>query len=293
MALADRAGVVHADLHSLHVQINARVLAEGTWRGLHSMGMRDSLAAINGIGHAAVATDPEFRAVVAAHGFTLDRATGELAELAPFVGRFSARTTQIGRNLDRYEAQWRAANPGVEPGPGLHRSWDRRAWAEARLDKIVPRDGTALVERWNEELHNLGYTGPKQIELPIVAGAPRVGAVDREQAVDVVLSRLGARRSAWNTADVRGEVEQWIASTGLVADAAVRIDLAEDLTARALDGCGPLLQRGDVPEHIPSTDLSRGAGRRGRHRHPAHPPRRATRPPCPPRRRRSCRDRHP
>ena len=110
-----RAGDPH---RHLHLQINARVLAEGTWRGLHSVGMRDSLAAINGIGHAAVATDPEFRAVLAAHGFTLDAATGELAELAPYVGKFSARTAQIGRNLDRYEAEWRGANPGAEPGPG-------------------------------------------------------------------------------------------------------------------------------------------------------------------------------
>jgi exodeoxyribonuclease V alpha subunit len=84
-------------------------VAEGTWRGLHPVGMRDSLAAINGIGHAAVATDPEFRAVLAAHGFTLEPATGELVELAPLVGRFSARTAQIGRNLDRYEAQWPTA----------------------------------------------------------------------------------------------------------------------------------------------------------------------------------------
>ena len=68
--------------------------------------------------------------------------------------------------------------------------------------------------------------------------------------VEVVLSRLGARRSAWNAADIRGEVEQWIAGTGLVADAAVRIDLAEDLTARTLSACAPLLPRTDVPEHI-------------------------------------------
>ncbi|HZJ06299.1 MAG TPA: MobF family relaxase, partial [Nocardioidaceae bacterium] len=234
----------------LHVQINARVLAEGTWRGLHSVGMRDSLAAINGIGHAAVTTDPEFRAMLAALGFTLDPATGELAELVPFVGRFSARTAQISRHLDRYEAEWRAANPDVEPGPGLRRAWDRRAWAEARPDKIVPTDGAALVERWNEELHALGYRDPNQVGLPVVASSPRAGAVDRERAVDVVLSRLGARRSAWNAADIRGEVEQAIAGTGLVAGAAVRIDLAEDLTARVLGACGPLLQRGDVPEHI-------------------------------------------
>jgi hypothetical protein len=236
----------------LHLQINARVLAEGTWRGVHSVGMRDSLAAINGIGHAAVTTDPEFRAVLAAHGFTFDPVTGELAELAPFVGRFSARTAQIGRNLDRFEAQWRGANPGAEPGPGLRQAWDRRAWAQARPDKVVPTDGAALVERWNQELHALGYRDPQQVGLPLVAAAPRVGAIDRVQVVGVVLSRLGARRSAWNAADIRGEVEQWIAGTGLVADAAVRIDLAEDLTARTLCACAPLLTRADVPEHIRS-----------------------------------------
>jgi len=165
-------------------------------------------------------------------------------------GRFSARTAQIGRNLDRYEAEWRRANPGAEPGPALRRAWDRRAWAEARPDKVVPTDGAALVGRWNEELHALGYTDPQQIGLPIVAGGPRVGTIDRDDVGELVLSRLGARRSAWNAADIRGEVEQWIAGTGLVADAAVRIDLAEDLTARIMGACEPLLPRADVPEHI-------------------------------------------
>ena len=212
--------------------------------------MRDSLAAINGIGHAAVATDPEFRAVLAAHGFTLDPATGELAELAPYVGKFSARTAQIGRNLDRYEAEWRHANPGAEPGPRLRQAWDRRAWAQARPDKVVPTDGAALVHRWNEELHALGYRAPRQVGLPIVTGTPRVGAINRDHVVEIVLSRLGAKRSAWNAADIRGEVEQWIAGTGLVAGTAIRIDLAEDLTARVLSACAPLLPRTDVPEHI-------------------------------------------
>ena len=56
----------------LHLQINASVWAAGGWRGIHSVGVRDSIAAINGIGHAAAATDPQFRSVLAAHGFTLD-----------------------------------------------------------------------------------------------------------------------------------------------------------------------------------------------------------------------------
>ena len=49
--------------------------------------------------------DPEFRRVLAAHGYTLDPASGELRELAPYAGEFSARAGQIARNVDRYEAE--------------------------------------------------------------------------------------------------------------------------------------------------------------------------------------------
>lgn len=49
-----RAGDPH---RHLHLQINARVFAEGNWRGIHTVGVRDSLEAINGIGHAAVMTN--------------------------------------------------------------------------------------------------------------------------------------------------------------------------------------------------------------------------------------------
>src|SRR5665647_2481908 len=250
-----RAGDPH---RHLHLQVNARVFAEGTWRGLHTVGARDSLDAINGIGHAAVLTDPDFRAALASHGFGVDAESGEVVELASFTGPFSARAAQIGRNMDRYEADWRVANPGAEPGPKLRRSWDSRAWAEARPDKVIPKDGADLTRAWVEELYGLGYREP---EMPstasrIVANAgPRVGQLDRTGAVQTVLSRLGARRSVWNGADVRGEVEQLLARTGLVATAAVRVELAEDLTARTLVACVPLVVDRDgsarrVPEHL-------------------------------------------
>jgi hypothetical protein len=74
--------------------------------------------------------------------------------------------------------------------------------------------------------------------------------VDREQATDLVLARLAAGRSAWNAADIRGEVEQFIAGEGVVVDAAIRGELAEDLTDRVLERCVPLLPRDGVPEHI-------------------------------------------
>ena len=110
-----RAGDPH---RHLHLQINARVFAAGHWRGLHTVGVRDSLTAINGIGHAAVATDPQFREALATHGFGLD-ATGEIVQLAPYVGAFSQRAAQIERNIDRYQADWTATHPDEQPGPGV------------------------------------------------------------------------------------------------------------------------------------------------------------------------------
>src|SRR5215211_7502598 len=148
-----RAGDPH---RHLHLQIGARVFAAGKWRGLHTVGVRDFLAAINGIGHAAVACDPQFRTALAAHGYTLD-GTGEILELAEYVGPFSARAAQIGRNLDRYERDWTAAHPCESPGPALRRAWDARAWADGRPDKVIPSSGADLTARWRAELADLGY----------------------------------------------------------------------------------------------------------------------------------------
>jgi DNA transposition AAA+ family ATPase len=65
-----------------------------------------------------------------------------------------------------------------------------------------------------------------------------------------VIARLGVRKSAWNPADVRGTVELLLAETGIYADTAARTELAEDITARALQHSVPLLTRADVPEHV-------------------------------------------
>ncbi len=65
-----RAGDPH---RHLHLQINARVFAAGAWRGLHTVGVRDSLEAINGIGHAAVMTNPGFRGALARRGLHTGR----------------------------------------------------------------------------------------------------------------------------------------------------------------------------------------------------------------------------
>ena len=165
-----------------------------------------------------------------------------MRELAKFVGPFSARARQIANNIEGYEAQWRAQHPGEQPGPELARAWDRRAWAQARPDKVIPTDGEELTDRWVDELYRLGYRDPQRapVNTASITGS-KPGALDREAAVHTILSRLGTRRSGWNAADVRGEAEQLIARTGIVTEAAVRRELAEDLTARVLEDCVPLL----------------------------------------------------
>jgi exodeoxyribonuclease V alpha subunit len=96
-----------------------------------------------------------------------------------------------------------------------------------------------------DELTALGYR-----DHPVDLAPTPVGTIDRDDAVGTVLTRLAAGRSAWNAADIRGEAERLIAAEGVVAEAAVRSELAEDLTARALHYCLPLLQREGVPEHV-------------------------------------------
>ena len=239
-----RAGDPH---RHLHLQINARVFAAGKWRGLHSVGVVDSIEAINGIGHAAVMCDPEFRHTLAAHGYTLNADTGEVTQLARYVGAFSARASQIARNIDRYEAQWRGDHPNTEPGPVLRRTWDRRAWAQARPDKVVPKDGAQLAHRWADELRELGFVPPTRTTS---LTATAIGRINRDAVAALVLSRFGARQSSWNAADIRGEVERIVASVDVVVPALVRHELVEDLTDRTVARCVPLLARTGVPEHI-------------------------------------------
>ncbi len=141
-------------------------------------------------------------------------------------------------------ASGRRARPAAARGVGIG-GRGRRLDRTRSYPRTAPR--SSLVG--GAELRALGFIDPTG---PVPLMSPSVADLDREIAVDLVLSRLGAKRSAWNAADIRGQVEAQITQTGLVADAAVRIGLAEDLTARAVALCSPLLLRPDLPEHVRS-----------------------------------------
>ena len=104
-----------------------------------------------------------------------------------------------------------------------------------------------------------------------------MGWIDRDGAADWVISQLGAKRSAWNAADIRGKVEVLLAQTNLVADPAARIELAEDVTARAAARCVRLLTSPDVPEHVRSLTSQHVRVGRGGPRASPRPPRREPR----------------
>lgn len=81
-------------------------------------------------------------------------------------------------------------------------------------------------------LHDLGFTTPPhhpthgpahhRAASPGTRLGTAIGKVNRDVAVDVALFRLGARRSSWNAADIRGEIERIITSVNIVATTVVR-----------------------------------------------------------------------
>ena len=271
-----RAGDPH---RHLHLQINARVFAAGTVaRAAHRRGpglaRRDQR-------HRARRGDDRSGVPGRARRARLHprRRTGEIVQLADFVGPFSARAAQIAPQLDRYEARVaRGAPRRHEPGPALRRAWDARAWAEGRPDKVVPQRGADLdATLASRELHGLGYRDP---DRPRRLDADRRSARwTATQAVEQVLARLAARPV--------GVERRRHPRRGRAAD---RRRTASSPTPRCGSSwprtspparwrrCVPLLDRRGGAGARPGPDLAAGARRRGRPDRPARRPRRARRP---------------
>ena len=241
-----RAGDPH---RHLHLQVNARVFAAGKWRGLDTVAFRDSIAAINGIGHAAVVCDPEFRAALAAHGYTLT-GTGEIEQLAAFVGAFSKRAAQIGAPARPVrERSGGASIPAPSPGRGCAGRGTRGRGPRTARTRSSRARGDELRQRWLDELAGLGY---RDRDKPIAARAPHWPA--RSTATPPPprsCARLGAapvgverrRRARRGRTPARPRPASW--PTRRCA-----VELAEDLTARAVALCVPLHDDAAPPEHI-------------------------------------------
>ena len=244
----------------------------------HGRGPR-LLDAINGIGHAAVDLRPGVpgRAGRARlHPRPGDgeiRAAGAVSSGRSVPGRRRSAATSTGTRRE-----WRAAHPGRAAGAGAAAGVGRAGVGRGPPGQGHPAPGRrAWTARWLAEL--AAPRLPRPATGPVAADAPTpVGALDRDAAVERVLARLAARRSAWNAADIRGEVEQLIAAAGIVADAGgARSSWPRTSPPAPSTACVPLLDRGGRARAHPGPDLAAGARRRGRPRRPARRPRRANR----------------
>lgn len=246
-----RAGDPH---RHIHLQFNARVPVGDKWRGIDSAAMLRMQRAINGIGHRAVVADPQFREALAAHGYELD-ADGEIVQLAAVVPAMSKRSIQVAKNAERYEQEWRAANAGAEPSAEQMRSWDTRAWEDARPAKAKqPTQGEDCEQEWLTELRTLGVdVEAHRAAEPVTVRGVTIGSVNRPEVADRALAVLGSGargRSTWCVYDIRGSVEEVLAKLGVVGDRAGFQEMAEDIAARVLEKCLSVVEQATVPEHV-------------------------------------------
>ena len=239
-----RAGDPH---RHIHFQIGTRVWAAGAWRGLDTAALFKQQGAIRALGTAVIAAHPQLAQVLDAHGLTLDPVTGEVAELRPYNAVMSKRGEQVARNLARFEAEWRAAHPGQEPGPVVTSRLTAMAWDHERPQKKPSKLGHEAG--WRRELEEAGYTpDPKRV---LVRGLVSLDDLSVQQVASRALDRCAATASAWTRHTVQERVTRIITEAGVCAEPAVLRNLIAITTQLAAEDCLSVLPPESVrPEHV-------------------------------------------
>ena len=238
----------------LHLQINARVPAAGKWRGIDSAQLLRMQRAINGIGHRTVMADPEFRAALALHGYTVDQRRGDRASWPRRSRRCRNGPRRSPRTSPGTNGSGGPSTPVRNPAPaccgrgmnGRGPTNGKRRRTTPPADRTARPRGSVNSGRWVST-----WTRTCRRRRPVTGGMP-VGAVDRDEAADRVLKVLGAGgrgRSTWNVYDIRGVTEEVLAARNVIAPPQVFQELAEDVAARAEAQCLSVVDR-PVPEHI-------------------------------------------
>lgn len=225
-----RAGDPH---RHIHFQIGTRVWAAGAWRGLDTAALFRQQGAIRALGTAVIAAHPQLAAVLDAHGLTLDPVTGEVAELQPYNAVMSKRGEQVARNLAKFEADWRAAHPGQEPGPVAMSRLIAMAWDHERPHKKPTALGHEAA--WRAELIEAGYR-PDPARVPVRA-AVSLDELRVQQVASRALDRCAAGASTWTVHDIQEQVTRMITEAGVRAAPAELRDLVALTTRLAADGC--------------------------------------------------------
>lgn len=263
--LSSREGDPH---RHIHLMANARVRApDGSWRGLHSVSLRQHIGAINARAHRALVTDARLREVLAARGYTLG-ADGEIDQARGAIRAMSKRQAMVAERRAAAEAAWRAAHPGREPSQRVRHGWDHQGWERGRPSKAaLVESPEALSTRVRAELADLGFDfthgalvhGPTTAEpehdaLTMVPPQVSVARVERDSLATSVVAALSANRSAWSDAEVAAGVEAAVARSGVVGDPRAVSELVEDVASRARERCVSLLA--EEPDAL-ATSMSR------------------------------------
>ena len=239
-----RAGDPH---RHIHFQIGTRVWAAGAWRGLDTGALFRQQGAIRALGAAVIAAHPQLAAVLDAHGLTLDLVTGEVAELQPYNAVMSKRGEQVARNLAKFEAEWRAAHPGQEPGPVAMSRLIAIAWDHERPHKKPTALGHEAA--WRAELDEAGYR-PKP--LRVCRNAPvALDDLSVQQVASRALDRCAAGASTWTVHEIQEHVTRIITEAGVRAESAALRDLVALTTRLAAENCLSVLPPdAPAPEHV-------------------------------------------
>jgi hypothetical protein len=208
---------------------------------------------VNAEGELAARTDPQWRAALARHGYTLN-GEGEVAELAHVVRPLSRRSNQIEANRAMLLAHWRAEHPGQEPSPDQLHQIDRLAWATGRPNKPGELDETAWENLIADELMAID---PALIQprTSVPPAASRIEELDVGLLAARAIVEADARSSCcggrFSLLDIRAGATRALAASGVVAP---RVDLQpviDDITTRALELTIDLLDgETDRPAHV-------------------------------------------
>lgn len=183
-----------------HLWLNARVLGQdGRWSNLESRTMLRFQTLVNAEGQLAAVTDADWVATLAAKGFTIDAATGEIEQLQHLVRPFSKRSAQIESAKARFMAEWRDAHPGQEPTLNDLMAIDRRAWAVGRPNKpdTVNEDEWAdTVRRELADLDPALLKRRKPVTPPVTDRAVSVSAEDIDRIARLAIAEADARSTS-------------------------------------------------------------------------------------------------
>ena len=147
---------------------------------------------------------------------------------------FSARSAQVKERLSELVADWTAVHDGADPDPRTIYRLERQAALDSRPDKHAVGEAEALRADWRRQAAEAGVGA---IDLRATAPElPGMAAIDRHGVVAEALARVATQSSTWLHADLSREIATLLPA-GATASATALVELVDELTATAAEGC--------------------------------------------------------